>query len=170
MAPIIGKGDKFIADMRWRGPLRPGEMIIVDSAEGIRGGRIAATAGDRIAMRSGVPVVNGNAAVQTREGQVSFVGSNGLESATLLTEHLPGEAPLHRVLESGPSQFDDMQQVLVPAGHVFILGDNRDSAADSRVPPDLGGLGMVPLSAVVGRQMYIYWSSDRSRIGRRLDR
>jgi len=170
MAPILGKGDKFIADMMWRGPLRRGEMIIVNSASGIRGGRVVGMAGDRVAMRSGVPIVNGKAASQTREGSESFVGSDGVQSATALTERLPGEATQHRVLDTGPSQFDEMPEFLVPSGYVFILGDNRDRAADSRVPPELGGLGMVPLSAVAGRQLYIYWSRNRSRIGSRLDR
>jgi len=51
-----------------------------------------------------------------------------------------------------------------------VLGDNRDSSADSRVPIWLGGVGMVPLSAIMGRPMYIHWSSNRSKIGKRLDR
>jgi signal peptidase I len=170
MAPTIGKGDKFIADMRWRGPVRHDEIIIFKGLYGIRLGRIAAIPGDRIAMHGGLPILNGNAAVQSADGQTTYLGYDGSHSAAMFTERLPGEASTHRVLDTGPSEFDEMREVVVPADTVFVLGDNRDSSADSRVPSELGGVGMVPFSAIIGRPMYIHWSSDRSKIGMRLDR
>ena len=170
MAPTIGKGDKFVADMRWRGPLKRGEIIIFKGPYGVRISRVAAVAGDRIAMRGGVPVLNGKAATQSPNGQTSFSGYDGLHSASMLTERLPGEASTYRVLDMGPSEFDEMREVVVPANHIFVLGDNRDNSADSRVPADLGGVGTVPIAAIIGRPMFIHWSSDRSKIGERLDR
>lgn len=170
MAPTIDKGDKFIADMGWRGPLRPGGIVIFKGPYGVRVSRIAATPGDRIAMRDGVPILNGHAAVQTPDGQTTFVGYDGSHSAAMLSERLPGETSTHRVLDTGRSDFDDMKEVVVPANNLFVLGDNRDNSADSRVPAELGGVGMVPVSAIIGRPMYIHWSSNRSKIGARLDR
>ena len=169
MAPTIAKGDKFIANMRWRGPFRRGEIVIFKGPYGVRVSRIAAIPEDRIAMRGGVPIINGNAAVQSPDGQTTFAGYDGSHTAAVFTERLPGETSTHLVLDMGPSEFDEMREVVVPADNLFVLGDNRDSSADSRVPPDLGGVGTVPVNSIIGRPMYIHWSSDRSRIGRRLD-
>jgi signal peptidase I len=169
MAPTIGKGDKFIADMRWRGPFRRGEIVIFKGPYGVRVSRIAAIPGDRIAMRNGMPIVDGQAVVPSPDGSTTFVGYDGIHSAEMLSEQLPGETSIHRVLDMGSSQFDNTEEVIVPSDHVFVLGDNRDSSADSRVPMELGGVGMVPLSAIIGRPLYIHWSGDHSKIGTRLD-
>jgi signal peptidase I len=50
----------------------------------------------------------------------------------------------------------------VPAGKIFLLGDNRDHSRDSRFWPD----AFLPMSRVKGRAAIIYWSWDSlSRIG-----
>ncbi len=52
--------------------------------------------------------------------------------------------------------------VTVPAGHVLLLGDNRDHSKDSRFWPD----PFLPISRIKGRALIIYWSWDSlSRIG-----
>jgi signal peptidase I len=170
MSPTVAKDDKLIADMRWRGPYRRGDIVLFKEMDTARINRIAALPGDRFAMRGGVPIVNGTPAVQSSIGPTILRGYDGVISAMMLTERLPGEAVTHRVLDLGRFEFDEVREVIVPANHLFVLGDNRDRSADSRVPGEWGGVGMVPLSAIIGRPMYIHWSSDRSKIGTRLDR
>ncbi len=50
---------------------------------------------------------------------------------------------------------DDFGPVVVPDGHVFMMGDNRDRSSDSRV------FGPIPLDSIVGQARLTYWPLDR---------
>lgn len=51
--------------------------------------------------------------------------------------------------------YDNTNVYAVPAGHFFVLGDNRDNSTDSRVP---SAVGYIPLENIVGRAGLIYFS------------
>ncbi len=66
------------------------------------------------------------------------------------------------VLDMGLTEQDDTQPVIVPEGHIFVLGDNRDNSRDSRFAPEDGGLGLLPVENIVGRAEFITFSLDGS--------
>lgn len=168
MTPTLDRDDKIIVDMR--GGRRPavGDIILFDTPNGTYVKRVAAIAGDRIATVAGVPVINGKPTTHVDSGTGSFLGHQGKFLARRLREQLPGERGTHTILDSEQSQFDDTAEQIVPSGHVFVLGDNRDRSADSRVPVQMGGVGMVALTRIVGRPLFVHWSEDRAKIGRSL--
>lgn len=162
--PTLLVNDRFLVDLRHHA-LHRGELIVVrrNNEDWIK--RIIGLPGDRVALRGGVPVINGVAATRHRVGTMAIPRQS---QAVRFTETLPGATRSYEVLDSGATAQDDIPEVVVPAGHLFLLGDNRDNSEDSRFPTVIGGLGMVPESDVVGRPLFIFWSRDRGRIGRSL--
>jgi signal peptidase I len=66
-------------------------------------------------------------------------------------------------IDVGHTSGDDRPAVRVPAGHVFLMGDNRDHSADSRFPISEQGLGgPVPWENIGGRAEFITFSLDGS--------
>ncbi len=77
-------------------------------------------------------------------------------------ETLPGGRH-YEVLDLGPREMDNTPPVVVPAGHLFLMGDNRDNSEDSRFPAEPGrGIGLVPIDNLVGRASIVMWSTDGS--------
>ncbi|MCA3555801.1 signal peptidase I, partial [Aestuariivirga sp.] len=61
----------------------------------------------------------------------------------------------YRVLDAYPESVEDnTDEYIVPPGHYFMMGDNRDNSQDSRYPR----VGYVPLENFVGRADIIFFS------------
>lgn len=60
-------------------------------------------------------------------------------------------------------KLSNTEQMIIPANHLFVLGDNRNNSMDSRF------YGTIPFENIEKKVNYIWWSSDKKRIGTYLD-
>ena len=78
-------------------------------------------------------------------------------------ETLPNGVSYHILDIYEDSEGDNTQAFVVPEGHMFLMGDNRDRSADSRFPAQEGqAIGMVPEENLIGRAMISVFSTDGS--------
>jgi len=139
--------------------------------------RVIGIPGDRIQMRAGQLFLNGTAISKQRiadfvvpvspntgcpyefQGQVA---NAPVCRYPQFRETLPG-GKSYNVLDLGTTEADDTGVFTVPAGHAFLMGDNRDDSADSRFPArEGGGIGIVPLENIEGKAVVNFWSTDGS--------
>jgi signal peptidase I len=111
--------------------------------------RIIGMPGDRIQMREGRLYINGTMVEREEIGTATDTDSSMVTvPVTVYRETLPNGVT-HTIQEiSDNQQLDNTPEYVVPAGHFFMMGDNRDRSADSRV---LSQVGYVPLDALVGK-------------------
>lgn len=124
--------------------------------------RVVGLPGDHIEYRNKQIFVNGTPVVQHEKGYYEYVGP-GLNQISLrrLTEDL-GTHPHEILIDDSNPVLDG--EVTVPAGHYFVMGDNRDNSNDSRF------WGFVPDENVVGKAFMIWWNFDKlGRIGTKIN-
>lgn len=118
---------------------------------GLPGDRVQVTEGELYLNRKKVPreIVG---LKKIREGGVDQV-------LTEYTQTLPEGAMFSIYEQSDRHQLDNTEEFLVPEGHYFMMGDNRDNSQDSRVTQ---AVGFVPYKNLVGRAAFIFFSTDGS--------
>jgi signal peptidase I len=123
--------------------------------------RVIGLPGDRIQMRGGQVWINGQPAALKPDGIGNAEDDNGSsEPAYRYVETLPGgkSHTIFKIHDNG--LLDNTAEMSVPPGHLFVMGDNRDNSADSRVPVRQGGVGLLPTDNLVGRVDAIVGSWD----------
>ncbi len=170
MSPTLVEGDyfqtrtmAFVGRLPERGEIavfRPTSDPEVDFIK-----RIVGLPGDRIQVRGGRLYING---VMVERVELSR------DEAALLPQHDPSDRLYRETLPGGASHLisevsdtaylDNTPEFVVPPEHVFVLGDNRDRSNDSR-----GSLGFIPFSGLHDKPLFIYWSADKSRIGKMVE-
>jgi signal peptidase I len=123
--------------------------------------RVIGLPGDRIALDNGRVFINGEPVGMKRDGEGQVEREDGSRiNAERYIETLPGgrQHAIFKIVASEP--LDNMPEITVPPGKLFVMGDNRDNSADSRVPLRDGGVGLLPVVDLVGRVDAVVGSWD----------
>jgi signal peptidase I len=123
--------------------------------------RVVGLPGDRIQMRQGQLFINDHAASLKSDGIGEAEDDNGgAEPAYRYVETLPNGVS-HAILKLRDNgRLDNTPEVTVPPDRLFVMGDNRDNSADSRVPVRDGGVGLLPMDDLIGRADAVVASWD----------
>lgn len=121
--------------------------------------RVVGLPGDRIQVVSGILHINGEAVKRRRvEDFVINPETRAPQTVKQYQETLPNGVQHPIVEEKGDNWYADNTNVyVVPEGHFFSMGDNRDNSTDSRF---LNDVGFVPMDNLIGKATIFFYSAD----------
>ena len=123
--------------------------------------RVIGLPGDRVQMKNGLLYLNGQQVPRTYVGTTKEDSGYGfIRDISVFRETLPGGKSFLTNDYGTDGELDNTDVFVVPEGHYFMMGDNRDNSSDSRVPPEAGGVGYVPAENLVGKAQIILLSWD----------
>jgi signal peptidase I len=155
MSPTLSQGE-FFTVFKWSEPKR-GDIVAFALPKDPSTAyvfRLVGMPGERIQMRNGHLLINGQLVQRTRIEDYIHDG----KPVKQWRETLPNGVS-HRTIDLIENGFYDNTQVYnVPQGHYFVMGDNRDNASDSRVT---SLVGTIPRENLIGAVFYCKRSSCR---------
>ncbi len=120
--------------------------------------RIVGLPGDRIQVVNGVLRINDVAVKRDRKGFATASDGYNVIRFAVYQETLPNGKSYMIQERSDDDLLDNTNVFLVPEGHYFMIGDNRDNSRDSRTT----SVGMVPAENLVGRAERLFFSHNSS--------
>ena len=118
--------------------------------------RIVGLPGDRVQVVNGVLRINDVAVKRDRKGLATASDGYNVIRFSVYEETLPNGKSYMTQERSDDDLLDNTSVFLVPAGHYFMIGDNRDNSRDSRTT----SVGMVPAENLVGRAERLFFSHN----------
>ena len=163
LSPPVFSG-RILENAPQRGDIAVFKLPIDNRTDYIK--RVIGLPGDRVQMRGGLLYVNDKLVARAPlSPSKTLVGGIPVDIARYQERLESGRT--YNTQDAGPdNELDNTEVFIVPEGHYFMMGDNRDNSLDSRVPPSSyqGGVGFVPAENLVGKAQIILlsWKPEAS--------
>jgi len=159
--PVDFDGRVVLADTPKRGDVAVFKLPTDTNIDYIK--RVIGLPGDHVQMHDGVLYINGAAVPKQRIEDYTDPEPGGEGRGQPIPQYLETlpNGVTYRVLDQNPNgDLDNTDEFVVPEGHYFMMGDNRDNSQDSRYRNYDGSapVGYVPIENYVGRADIIFFS------------
>ena len=116
--------------------------------------RVIGLPGDRVQMIAGELLINGKKVKREKQESISNPDVTEVDRPVdVYQETLPNGVTYNTLDLTQNGVGDETREFVVPAGHYFMMGDNRDNSVDSRF-----NVGFVPFENFVGKANYVFFS------------
>ncbi|TNE65134.1 MAG: signal peptidase I [Alphaproteobacteria bacterium] len=157
--------DRLFASLPERGDIALFHLPDRDKKDVIK--RVIGLPGDTVQMKAGRLYINGTVVPRTSIRALAYTNYQGYERRVKEYDETLPDGVTHRIYEeTDRGRYDDTALYVVPQGHYFMMGDNRDGSADSRI---LNNMGYVKAAYITGKALRITYSTHECTEGKDQD-